>query len=191
MGRRYKQLSLEDRCEIARLQAEGRSIRQIAADLDRPPSTISRELRRNRAVVDYRPIYAQQQAKARRWVGSRLERDPTLRRTVLDRLARGWSPEQVAGRLNREAGHQVISYESIYRFVCAPSPSMPSPSSVGTPSGAVKLPSPILRTPKRPSIFAGKQAGRVLINSPMSALVPIANAERTLNYVAEGSTASL
>jgi len=75
--------------------------------------------------------------------------------------------------------------------VCAPSPSMPSPSSVGTPSGAVKLPSPILRTPKRPSIFAGKQAGRVLINSPMSALVPIANTERTLNYVAEGSTASL
>jgi transposase, IS30 family len=119
MGRRYKQLSLEDRCEIARLQAEGRSIREIAADLDRPPSTISRELRRNRGVVDYRPIYAQQQAKARRWVGSRLERDPTLRRTVLDRLARGWSPEQVAGRLNREAGHQVISYESIYRFVYA------------------------------------------------------------------------
>jgi hypothetical protein len=39
--------------------------------------------------------------------------------------------------------------------VCAPSPSMPSPSSVGTPSAAVKLPSLILRTPNRPSIFTG------------------------------------
>ncbi|MFL6821274.1 MAG: helix-turn-helix domain-containing protein, partial [Xanthobacteraceae bacterium] len=47
MERGYKQLSLEDRCDIARLQAAGRSIRQIAAALDRPPSTISRELKRN------------------------------------------------------------------------------------------------------------------------------------------------
>lgn len=45
MGRRYEQLSLEDRCEIARLQADGCSVRQIAAALDRPPSTISRELK--------------------------------------------------------------------------------------------------------------------------------------------------
>jgi IS30 family transposase len=120
MGRRYKQLSLEERCKIARLQAEGRSIRQIAADLDRPASTISRELRRNRGKeVGYMPSYAQQQAQARRWVGSRLEREPDLRRAVLDRLAGGWSPEQVAGRLAREAGHKVISYESIYRFIYA------------------------------------------------------------------------
>ncbi len=47
MGTRYQQLSLEDRCAIARLQAEGRSLRQIAAALDRAPSTVSRELKRN------------------------------------------------------------------------------------------------------------------------------------------------
>jgi transposase, IS30 family len=47
MGTRYQQLCLEDRCEIARLPAEGRSLRQIAAALDRAPSTISRELKRN------------------------------------------------------------------------------------------------------------------------------------------------
>ena len=120
MERRYKQLSLEDRCEIARLQANGRSLGQIAAALDRAPSTISRELRRNRGrEVDYKPGYAQEQAKARRWAGSRLEREPDLRRTVLERLARGWSPEQVAGRLAREAGRKLISYESIYRFIYA------------------------------------------------------------------------
>ena len=120
MGRHYEQLSLEDRCEIARLQAEGRSIRQIAAAVDRPPSTVSRELKRNSGRhVGYKPGYAQEQAKARRWAGSRLEREGDLRGGVLDRLARGWSPEQVAGRLARQAGHRVISYESIYRFIYA------------------------------------------------------------------------
>src|SRR5262249_46481141 len=118
MGRKYDQLSLDDRCEIAQLQADGRSIRQIAAALDRSPSTISRELRRNRGrQVGYKPSYAHERTKARRWAGSRLQRDPALRHAVLERLASGWSPEQVAGRLAREAGRKVISYESIYRFI--------------------------------------------------------------------------
>jgi transposase, IS30 family len=120
MGRTYKQLSLDERCEIARLSANGTSIRQIAAALDRPPSTISRELNRNRgAQVGYKPLYAQQRMRARRWTGVRLEREPGLRRAVLERLSRGWSPEQVAGRLAREHGRKVISYESIYRFIYA------------------------------------------------------------------------
>ena len=119
MGR-YEQLSLEDRCEIARLCAEGRSVRQIAAALDRAPSTITRELKRNRGkTIGYKPSYAQEQAKARRWVGSRLDREPALRRAVQERLAQGWSPEQVAGRMAREAGRKVISYESIYRYIYA------------------------------------------------------------------------
>ncbi|HZT26561.1 MAG TPA: hypothetical protein VFA57_12720 [Pseudolabrys sp.] len=45
-----------------------------------------------------------EQTKARRWKGSRLEREPALRQAVLERLAQGWSPEQVAGRLAFEAG---------------------------------------------------------------------------------------
>ena len=117
MGRSYEQLSLEDRCTIARLQAEGRSIRQIAANLDRAPSTIAREIKRNRAAQSYKPVFAQEQTQARRWTGSRLEREPVLRRAVLERLAQGWSPEQIAGRLARDHGRKVISYESIYRFI--------------------------------------------------------------------------
>jgi IS30 family transposase len=120
MGQRYEQLSLEERCAIARLREAGQSLRQIAAALDRTPSTISRELKRNAgAHVGYRPAYADEQAWARRWSGSRLERDDGLREAVLDRLAAGWSPEQVAGRLALEAGQKVISYETIYRFVYA------------------------------------------------------------------------
>lgn len=116
----YRQLSLEERCSIARLREAGQSIRQIAAALDRQPSTIARELKRNSgSEVGYRPGYAQAQTAARRWSGGKLERDDALRESILDRLAEGWSPEQVAGRLAREAGCRVISHETIYRFVYA------------------------------------------------------------------------
>jgi IS30 family transposase len=116
----YRQLSLEERYAIARLREAGQSIRQIAAAVDRQPSTIARELKRNSgAKIGYRPSYAQQQTEARRWTGTRLDRDDTLRETILDRLAEGRSPEQVAGRLAREAGRKVISHETIYRFIYA------------------------------------------------------------------------
>src|SRR3546814_8141640 len=77
---RYRQLSIEERCSIARLHEDGQSIRQIAAALDRQPSTIAREVKRNSgAKVGYQPAYAQAQANARRWTGTRLERDDALR----------------------------------------------------------------------------------------------------------------
>jgi transposase, IS30 family len=120
MGQCYDQFTLEERCTIARLREAGQSIRQIAAALDRSPSSVSRELKRNSGRhVGYRPGYAQEQSRARRWSGSRLDRDDDLRDLVLDRLASGWSPEQVAGWLARQAGHAIISYETIYRFIYA------------------------------------------------------------------------
>ena len=118
MGVRYKQIDIEERAEIARLHAEGCSVRQIAATLDRTPSTISREMNRNgSADGGYRARYADEQAWARRWRGSKLERDEGLRERVLMGLKQKWSPEQVAGRLALEAGGQVISHETIYRFI--------------------------------------------------------------------------
>ena len=120
MGTRYLQLSLEDRCRIASLQAQGQSIRQIAADLDRAPSTIAREIRRNTGrKVAYRPAYADEQTRARRWKGSKLDRNQDLRQIVLDRLSQGWSPEQIAGRLNRQNADATVSHETIYRFIYA------------------------------------------------------------------------
>lgn len=123
MGRLYEQLSLEERCEISRLRGSGSSIRQIAAALDRQPSSISRELKRNAGsgprAGPYKPAYAQAQTAARRWSGARLERDEALREEVLEGLKKGWSPEQVSGRLRREEGRHVIGHESIYRFIYA------------------------------------------------------------------------
>lgn len=120
MGQVYRHFSLEERCTIARLQAEGRSLRQIAAALDRSPSSIAREVRRNRAsTAAYGPALANDKARARRWKGSKLDRDPELRTAVFGRLGQGFSPEQVTGRLAVEAGHRVISHETIYRFIYA------------------------------------------------------------------------
>jgi IS30 family transposase len=90
MERRYGQLSLDDRCSIASLHSQGRSIRQIAAALDRSPSTISRELKRNAGrQVGYKPAYAQERTRAHCWKGSRLERDAALRDEVLACLSQG------------------------------------------------------------------------------------------------------
>jgi IS30 family transposase len=118
MGKHYGHFSLEERCQVAELHQAGRSIQQIAAALDRSPSSISRELKRNRGVqLGYKPTYAQEQAAARRWKGSRLERNAELRELVLDRLKGGWSPEQIAGWLARSKAATRISHESIYRFI--------------------------------------------------------------------------
>lgn len=118
MGKHYRQISLEERCKIAALHQAGHSLCQIAAALDRSASSISRELKRNRGKqVGYKPGYAQEQAAARRWKGSRLERNAKLRGLVLDRLKQGWSPEQIAGWLTRTKATPRISYESIYRFI--------------------------------------------------------------------------
>ena len=120
MGRQYKQITAEERCEIACLRAAGASIRKVAASLDRAPSTITRELKRNSSgKTGYKPLYAQHQSRSRRWSGSKLDRDDELRGNVLSRLEQGWSPEQVSGRLARESGRKVISYETIYRFIYA------------------------------------------------------------------------
>lgn len=120
MGQIYEQLTLEERCEIARRREAGSSIRQIAAALGRSPSSISREVKRNGSPKGaYKPVLASDLSKVRRWRGSRMERDEVLQAQVLDRLDRSWSPEQVAGRLARELGRPVISHESIYRFIYA------------------------------------------------------------------------
>ena len=62
MRTRYGHLTLEERCQIAHRQAAGHSIRQITATLDRVPSTVAREVKRNRAPAGAdQPVYADQQ----------------------------------------------------------------------------------------------------------------------------------
>ena len=106
MPKAYSQVSLEERCEIAKRLGEGQSLRQIAAALDRPTSTISREVARNSGrKAGYRPAYANQQSKARRWSGSKLIRKPELGVAVLDGLAK--ASGKVCTRTSGPSGRRV------------------------------------------------------------------------------------
>ena len=124
MGRIYRQLCLAERIRIDLLLEAGHSIRRIAQAVGRAASTVSRELKRNSKVTKQWPGgYEAERAdwlaqRRRRWdARHKLSRQPDLRDLVRDRLAMGWSPQQIAGRLALEHGHTVISHESIYRFI--------------------------------------------------------------------------
>ena len=113
-------LSLIEREEISRGLTVGRSLRAIAAQLGRAPSTISREVGRNGGGDRYRATVSDQSAwdRALRPKRCKLACHPALRRRVSRKLCRKWSPEQIAGWLKRgfpdEEQHRV-SHETIYK----------------------------------------------------------------------------
>jgi transposase, IS30 family len=113
-------LTLPEREEISRAMAEGRSIRFIAAQLGRAPSTVSRELRRNGGRAAYRASDADQAAweRALRSKCCKLVKDRALAKVVTDKLRLLWSPEQIAGWLKSAHPHDEssrVSHETIYR----------------------------------------------------------------------------
>jgi len=112
-------LTLAGREEISRAVAEGQSVRSIAARLDRAPSTVSREIKRNGGRANYRAAEADDAAwnRALRPKACKLREDRALARTVADKLRLLWSPEQIAGWLKHtypRESHRV-SHETIYR----------------------------------------------------------------------------
>jgi IS30 family transposase len=101
-------LSFSEREEIALGRAEGLGVRQIARQLGRAPSTVSREIAhgclQRRPRGRYRASVAQARAeeRARRPKPSKLARHPLLRAYVQQGLLAGWSPEQISARLVEE-----------------------------------------------------------------------------------------
>src|ERR1700752_3304467 len=112
----YSHLLDEERDQIAIMRAAGRSICAIAMTLQRAKSTVSRELRRTALPSGrYSPLHAAGAYQLRRRREAILEKDPTLRTFVRDRLAEGWAPAQIAGWLKKTpmaacgAGYRVTS----------------------------------------------------------------------------------
>ncbi|GLY26633.1 IS30 family transposase [Micromonospora sp. NBRC 101691] len=113
---------MDERIVIADLWRAGRSVRSIAVELGRDPSTVSREVRRNAhpGSGDYRPHAAQARADARRArpKTGKLAVNPRLRQAVQDGLDRRWSPEQIVRRLRRDFPDQPgmhVTHETIYQ----------------------------------------------------------------------------
>lgn len=127
MGHHYRHLDMAERVQIMRLLERKIPVPQIAKIVGRHVSTLYRELRRNyfRDIYPeysgWYPTTACEFARKRRYRQRKLERNPVLRRHVIDKLGRQWSPEQIAGRLRLEPtdelGSSRVCSETIYRFV--------------------------------------------------------------------------
>ncbi|MCP4385517.1 MAG: IS30 family transposase, partial [Hyphomicrobiales bacterium] len=113
-------LTLSEREEISRGLRAQLTLRAIARQLCRAPSTISREVRRNGGCIGYRATRSDQAAwdRALRPKPCKLACRQALCRTVSARLERKWSPQQIAGWLKRaypDDEDRRVSHETIYR----------------------------------------------------------------------------
>ena len=109
-------LTLAEREEISRGAVSDLSLRAIATQLGRSPSTISREINRNGGLKHYRASQADQAAwdRAHRPKPCKLAVNPALRCIVARKLRSNWSPDQIAGWLQRNE-RNTVSHETIYR----------------------------------------------------------------------------
>jgi IS30 family transposase len=116
-------LSFAEREQIAMSHAAGVSVRAIAAQLARSPSTVSRELRRNReAGGEYRATsaHAMTYHRASRPKPAKLAVNLALREKVEQDLQKKYSPEQITGRLLVEFPDDPemrVSPETIYQSI--------------------------------------------------------------------------
>jgi transposase, IS30 family len=116
-----RRLSFEERERIMVGIAAGESDAVIARALRRARSTIGREVRRScRRRCEYRALNAERRAdrRARRPKARKLERCPRLLEAVQAGLLDGWSPEQIAARLEVDHPDDMemrISPETIYQ----------------------------------------------------------------------------
>ena len=97
-------LTLVEREEISRGLESRLSLRSIALRLRRSPSTVSREVKRNGGVAQYRAVRSDQAAwdRAHRPKACKLACNKALCRTISRKLQLNWSPEQISGWLKRE-----------------------------------------------------------------------------------------
>ncbi len=115
----YKHLSLEERHYIELSMKNEKTLTEIAADLNRSQSTISREVSRNSGQRGYRHqqanLFAQERhaekAKAFKMSGE-------ITKIIDDYIRQDWSPEQIAGRLKID-GIIDLHHETIYQYVLA------------------------------------------------------------------------
>jgi transposase, IS30 family len=128
LARTYRQLDLDQRRTLFRLVEVRTPVGEIAARLGRHPSTVYRELGRNRfrdgdrGFCGYFPLNAQDLARRRRQRRRKLAADEGSRAHVTERLKAGWSPQQIAGRLKQKQADDGASvcHETIYRHVYGP-----------------------------------------------------------------------
>ena len=113
----YTQLAPEERHYIGIGLKKGDSIRQIARDIGRSHTTISREIARNTGNRGYRYQQAQNKSAVRHKSKEKaIKMTDTMKSKITSYLKQDWSPEQISGRLKQLDGVS-IHHETIYRFI--------------------------------------------------------------------------
>jgi len=114
-------LTHKEREIVAQMHHDRRTQCEIAERLRRDPSTISRELRRNRGSRGYSALAAQTKADMRcRQPRVRKLDQPDTRRYVQERLRQRWSPDQIARRSRRDFPRdrkRQLSHQTIYTWL--------------------------------------------------------------------------
>jgi IS30 family transposase len=112
-------LTVEERDRIAQLLQEGASQSEIAHALGKSKSTVSRELERNSTGGDYLPGQAQRESERRRRERPIVRKmdGPEINLIVRTGLSQDWSPEQIAGYLDKHEGGPTVSHQTIYDWI--------------------------------------------------------------------------
>jgi transposase, IS30 family len=115
-------VTFEERRLLYGLTKKGKSPTEIAELMGRHRSTIYRELERNSGQRGYRPQQAQRLADERRLASRRPRKmdDPDVQRYVQERIEKFWSPEQIAGRVERDfprAPQRWLSRQTVYDWI--------------------------------------------------------------------------
>lgn len=114
------ELNIYDRQKLQYWLRTKQSLREIAVVVRKDHSVLSREIQRNGGDRNkYRADVAQALADKRRHQKRRgkLDKHPELKKLVLNRLEKDWSPEEIAGWLKQMPWCETISHESIYQYV--------------------------------------------------------------------------
>jgi len=114
----YKQLTQEQRYQIYAMKRAGFKQNKIAEEISVHPSTVSRELKRNRGGRGYRAKQAHALAEQRKQAKQVPRIAPQTWALVKTHLSEQWSPEQISGHLKLH-GLGRVSDESIYQYVYA------------------------------------------------------------------------
>src|SRR3989344_6041196 len=118
----YAHFCKAERLELSILLKKGYSLREIGDALNKNPSSVSREIKKNQVKGRYDPHKAQHKALVRRrnskYIGMKVRSDWDIERYIWEKMRPPyqWSPEQIAGRIKKEKGI-VISHNAIYKYL--------------------------------------------------------------------------
>ena len=119
----YKHITSEERDKLSVLLQAGMDQEEIAMLLNKDPSSISREMRPNSdpCTGKYHAKIAKKKTAFRRFEAKqdqyKIQNNKKLKKFILVKLKRFWSPEQIAGRVNRRRKKTIVSKDTIYQYI--------------------------------------------------------------------------